>query len=188
MIRTIDTRLYKLKNLRILDLTRNDLSKIDPRLTKLRLEVLILADNKFTEASFPDDFEDSPLSQSLEKIDISTNIFKKIPKSISRCSKLKILQADNNELISVPSQLPKSLSVLSLKRNKINFTSLPRSHYFEKLDLTGQFEFRCHIFRSVNHVTNKLFQTFIRKSIYDEARTCHSAAQHSLFTKVTRTS
>ena len=61
MIRTIDTRLYKLKNLRILDLTRNDLSKIDPRLTKLRLEVLILADNKFTESSFPDDFEDSPL-------------------------------------------------------------------------------------------------------------------------------
>ena len=112
MIRTIDTRLYKLKNLRILDLTRNDLSKIDPRLTTLRLEVLILADNKFTESSFPDDFEESPLSRSLEKIDISTNNFKKIPGSILRCSKLKLLQADNNELISVPSQLPKSLSVL----------------------------------------------------------------------------
>lgn len=135
-LRTIDTRLYKLKNLRILDLTRNDLSKIDPRLTKIRLEVLILADNKLTESSFPDNFEDSPLSQSLEKIDISTNNFKKIPKSISRCSILKVLQADNNELISVPSQLPKSLSILSLKKNKINFTSLPRSHFFEKLDLT----------------------------------------------------
>ena len=157
MIRTIDTRLYKLKNLRILDLTRNDLSKIDPRLTKLRLEVLILADNKFTESSFPDAFEDSPLSQSLEKIDISTNNFKKIPKSIVRCSKLKVLQADNNELISVPSQLPKSLSILSVKRNKINFTSLPRSHYFEKLDLTGEFEFRCKFFTSVNHVSNNLF-------------------------------
>lgn len=135
-LRTIDTRLYKLRSLRILDLTRNDLSKIDPRLTKLKLEVLLLADNRLTESSLPENFEDSILAQSLEKLDISTNKFKKIPKSISRCSQLKILQADNNELISVPTRLPKPLSVLSLKGNKINFTSLPRSHYFEKLDLT----------------------------------------------------
>ena len=161
-IRTIDTRLYKLKNLRILDLTRNDLSKIDPRLTKLRLEVLILADNKFTESSFPDNFEDSPLSQSLEKVDISSNNFKKIPKAISRCSKLKFLHADKNELISVPSQLPKSLSVLSLKGNNINFTSLPRNHYFEKLDLTGPFEsdFKVSLMCKLNDFLLGLFDTF----------------------------
>ena len=177
-----------MKNLRILDLTRNDLSKIDPRLTKLRLEVLILADNKFTESSFPDNFEDSLLSQSLEKIDISSNNFKKIPKAISRCSKLKILHADKNELISVPSQLPKSLSVLSLKGNNINFTSLPRNHYFEKLDLTGPFEFELILMCEQKISNVNLSQTYVRKSIHHEARTCNSAAKHSILTEITRAS
>lgn len=135
-LRTIDTRLFKLRNLRILDLSRNDLSKIDHRLCLLRLDVLILSNNKLSEASIPIEFNGSQLSKTLEKLDISENQFVRLPKMLLQCSKLQFLIADKNELISGPNCIPKSLKHMALKCNKINFTSLPRTHFFDHLDIT----------------------------------------------------
>ena len=69
-LKSIDARLFKLKNLVRLDLTRNNISKLPPRLFQLRLKVLTLADNVLTENSFPPKIKDCPLFGSLEKLDI----------------------------------------------------------------------------------------------------------------------
>ena len=136
-LRKIDLRLFKLKFLIKLDLTRNNVSTIHPGLFNVRLKVLSLSDNALTERSFPPNIKDSLLASSIEKLDLSQNKIRQLPRAITRFRKLRSLIIDNNEVIRLPTNLPRSLKVLSAKDNKLEFTELPRFHRFEKLELGG---------------------------------------------------
>lgn len=136
-MRSIDARLFKLKFLVKLDMTRNAVSTFPSKLFQLKLKVLILSDNSLTEHSFPQNIKDSPLALSIEKLDLSDNKLRQLPRTISRFRKLHSLIIDNNEVFRLPTQLPRSLKILSAKNNKIEFTELPRFHQFEKLELEG---------------------------------------------------
>ena len=116
-------------------MTRNNLSVLHPGLFNLQLKVLLLSNNALTERSFPPNIKDCPLAASIEKLDFSENKLRQIPRAFTRYRKLTTLIIDNNEIIRLPTNLPRSLKVLSAKSNKLEFTELPRFHRFEKLEL-----------------------------------------------------
>jgi Leucine-rich repeat (LRR) protein len=60
-----------------------------------------------------------------------------VPGAIVRFKKIHTLLLDTNEIIRLPTYLPKTLKILSARNNKIEFTELPRFHFFEKLELEG---------------------------------------------------
>jgi len=134
-LRAIDTRLFKLRELTVLDMTRNALEQINKRIYTLRLHVLQLADNQIKQ--LPHGLINSALAQTLQKLDLSHNQFAQVPKTLVHCKKLVHLELNKNQLIRVPDRLPPTLKHLSLRDNKITFCSLPRRHSFDHLDLTG---------------------------------------------------
>ena len=88
-------------------MTRNALEIINTRLYTLKLQVLSLADNQIK--SLPDGFANSALSKSLQKLDLSKNQFKEVPKVLSHCRRLVHLEVNENQLIRVPDRLSSSL-------------------------------------------------------------------------------
>ena len=77
-LRAIDTRLFKLRELTVLDMTRNALEQINKRIYTLRLHVLQLADNQIKQ--LPHGLINSALAQTLQKLDLSHNQFAQVPK------------------------------------------------------------------------------------------------------------
>lgn len=135
-LRQIDTRLFRLKNLKILNLTRNDLCILNSKLCQLRLTSLILSNNKLK--SLPSNYIDSPLAKSLQKLDLSHNSIDAMSSPVLLSSiNLESLSLDNNNLISLPSRYPPKLKFLSAKENKINFGSFCRNHRFDHLDVSS---------------------------------------------------
>ena len=87
-LRAIDTRLFKLKNLTVLDMTRNALEAINVKIYQMKLQVLSLADNQIK--TLPDGLLNSPLSRTLQKLDLSKNKLTVVPKGLGRITQQKI--------------------------------------------------------------------------------------------------
>ena len=133
-MKQIDLRLFKLRHLTVLDMTRNNLSTLNPKLFQLRLKALILSDNKLDERAFKS-LKSSPIVESLQKLDLSANQMQSLP-SLCNFLKLSSLVIDKNRITRLPTRLPSSLTNLSAKENKIFFTEFPRFHRFQSLDLS----------------------------------------------------
>ena len=73
-------------------MTRNALEIINTRIYTMKLQVLNLADNQIK--SLPDGFANSALSKSLQKLDLSKNQFKEVPKVLYHCRRLVHLEVN----------------------------------------------------------------------------------------------
>ena len=133
-MKQIDLRLFKLRHLTVLDMTRNNLSTLNPKLFQLRLKALILSDNKLDERAFRP-LKSSPIAESLQKLDLSSNQLTSLP-SLCTLPKLSSLIIDKNQIRRLPARLPNSLTILSAKENRIFFTEFARFHRFQSLDLS----------------------------------------------------
>ena len=133
-MKQIDLRLFKLRHLTVLDMTRNNLSTLNPKLFQLRLKALILSDNKLDERALRP-LKSSPIADSLQKLDLSSNQLTSLP-SLCTLPKLSSLIIDKNQIRRLPARLPNSLTILSAKENRIFFTEFARFHRFQSLDLS----------------------------------------------------
>ena len=133
-MKQIDMRLFKLRHLSVLDMTRNNLTMLNPKLFQLRLKALILSDNKLDERAFSK-LKSSPIAESLQKLDLSVNKLHSLP-SLCHFLKLSSLIIDKNIITRLPTRLPSTLTSLSARENKICFTEFPRFHKFINLNLS----------------------------------------------------
>ncbi|CBY33135.1 unnamed protein product [Oikopleura dioica] len=133
-MKQIDMRLFKLRHLSVLDMTRNNLTTLNPKLFQLRLKALILSDNKLDERAFSK-LKSSPIAESLQKLDLSVNKLHSLP-SLCHFLKLSSLIIDKNIITRLPTRLPSTLTSLSARENKICFTEFPRFHKFINLNLS----------------------------------------------------
>ena len=133
-MKQIDMRLFKLRHLSVLDMTRNNLSTLNPKLFQLRLKALILSDNKLDERAFRN-LKCSPIAESLQKLDLSANKLHSLP-SLCNFGNLSTLIIDKNCITRLPTRLPVTLTSLSAKENRLFFTEFPRFHKFLNLNLS----------------------------------------------------
>jgi len=139
-LKRVDTRMFKLKSLTVLDLSGNSISSVPREMTNLPLQELILSGNKIEriDAGFA---SNRAFCQSLASLDISDNQIKFVPNFMSKFKSLVSLKLGGNPIKSVlPSSLFNSgkLRVLSLAGLK-EMPHLPSSAsklYLDKLYVT----------------------------------------------------
>lgn len=110
-------------NLRVLDLSSNNLSWIDDSLSELRfLRCLVIKNNFLTEDSLPKDFG---ALKCLQELNLSGNQFASIPQQILELSDLRALYMGGNRISNVPVQISQlqCLEILYLGGNVL--TELP---------------------------------------------------------------
>jgi len=144
-LKRIDTRMFKLKSLAVLDLSGNSITSLPKELTALPLQELILCRNKLQriEATF---ISNPAFCISLKCLDISDNQIKFMPNFMSKFKSLVCLKLGGNPMRSVlPLSLFNSgkLRVLSLE----NLTEMPHlpsttsKMYLDKLFVTRSCKF-----------------------------------------------
>ncbi|CAH8464616.1 unnamed protein product [Schistosoma bovis] len=123
-LRQFDTRLLKLYSLRFLDLSANLLETIPQEVQYLNVAHLCLCKNRITQ--WPSISESSPLTKTLELIDLSSNNLTWLPDDFWVLTNLRNVNLSNNRLRGVPVAFLHKLdrlSVLILNDNKLD--SLP---------------------------------------------------------------
>ncbi|CAH8433973.1 unnamed protein product [Heterobilharzia americana] len=99
-LRQFDARLLKLFNLRSLDLSANYVEKVPQGIQDLNLVQLCLSNNHIT--NWPCITESSPLTKTLELIDLSHNKLVWLPDDFWLLANLKSVNLSNNRLRGVP--------------------------------------------------------------------------------------
>jgi len=144
-LKRVDTRMFKLKSLAVLDLSGNSIAVLPKELTNLPLQELVLCKNKL-ERIEPSFVGNAAFCHSLNSLDISDNQIKFLPNFMSRFKSLVCLKVGGNPLRSVlPLSLFNSgkLRILNLE-NLTEMPHLPSSTsklYLDKLFVTRNCKF-----------------------------------------------
>lgn len=152
-MKTVPTEVYGLINLKTLIITNCSIQKTFTMVNMDRLTILKVSNNDLETSSIKDDTVDSlaPLPVSLQQLDISSNHYKELPRSIFVLVNLIELNLNTNRITSLIgigslinlidlflddnmiSELPEEMSKMtkikkiSLKRNQINRLSVSKS-------------------------------------------------------------
>jgi len=146
-LKRVDTRMFKLKSLSVLDLSGNSITSLPRELTCLPLQELILANNKIQRLD-PSLVSNRAFCQSLVTLDISGNQIVFVPNYMSKFKSLVNLKLGDNPMKSVlPSSLFNAgkLRTLSLE-NLAEMPHLPSSAsklYLDKIHVTRSCKFMC---------------------------------------------
>lgn len=135
--------ILNLTNLTSLDLSNNKVTRIPKPLGNLKLNKLILSDNKLGDSVQLKDWDwinGENLRRSLTCLSITRNGLKFIPASIFKCVGITNLDASFNEITKIPFaiKLMSQLRTLNLSNNKLS--SLPYTiikPWFDMIDLSS---------------------------------------------------
>jgi len=116
-LRSIPQWVFRLTNLKVLDLGGNAIAEIPSEIGKLtNLQILFLSQNKIHE--IPDSIRQC---SKLTFLGLSYNQLRKIPVGLFECNNLEVLYITANKIDHIPNGLSKltSLMVLELARNRL---------------------------------------------------------------------
>ncbi|CAK9821529.1 Leucine-rich repeat protein 1 [Anthophora retusa] len=121
--KSFDRQILRLQNLRILNLSNNQISSLPKELGILRhLQELILSQNRLGKVSKWAWLDQVPIRSNLKLLDISNNLLVKLPEQIGKLGGLVNLKANQNMLSHLPQslgRLPK-LKYLDVSKNTLH--------------------------------------------------------------------
>lgn len=130
--------ILNLTNLSILDLSKNNITKLHRSLGNLKLTQVILNDNQLGQSIRQKDWdwlEGDNIRRSLHVLIISRNGLKNLPSSIFNCSEIRFLDMSWNEITRIPFAIKqlKYLRLFNISHNAL--ISLPYSIVKTRFDL-----------------------------------------------------
>ncbi|KAL3320714.1 hypothetical protein Ciccas_000616 [Cichlidogyrus casuarinus] len=99
-LRGIDPRILKLRQLTVLEMSKNRLKILPRQLSDLPLKQLNLSSNQID--SLPPYVADGPWADSLIYLDLSDNQITHLPEDMWSCASLRSLKVSQNKLIGLP--------------------------------------------------------------------------------------
>ena len=136
-LKKVDSRMLKLRNLMVLDLSHNCIRRLPEDLDRIQsLSDLNLAGNQIED--IPKSFCESSLVDSLHTLDLSHNKLKIIKPWLCKLKNIVNLKLDNNEIVVLPAKLGSLKRLRNFTASKNQLRTLPVSFIqlrLENLDL-----------------------------------------------------